>query len=368
MSDPPLDDATLSFRIEREHRSWSAALKPKHPYGVHLVGSMPLADAQTVFRMASDKLGDRLRRLPDGETGTRSRWVHWQLAVFEAMDVFESELADTGYIRRAQFRLRPGVRSQNIAFPALGYAKAARESYAEFARLRERGEIPAPLKFLVCLPTPLAPVTSFVFPESRAAVEPRYEERLFAELDEIVAAVPSERLAIQWDTAYEFALLEGVMPAGFADPQAEILERLVRIGNRVPAQVELGYHLCYGDSGHRHFKDPDDTAKLALVANHLARHLARPLNWIHLPVPRARADEAYFRPLSSLALRPETELYLGLVHFTDGLKGARRRLSAARPYVRRFGVATECGLGRRPPETISALLDLHARVSDLASE
>ncbi|HXP76968.1 MAG TPA: hypothetical protein VN823_22730 [Stellaceae bacterium] len=343
-------------------------MKPRHSYGVHLVGSVPLADARGVFRMALEKLGDRLRRLPDGETGARSRWVHWQLGVFESMDVFESEVVDTGYIHRAQFRLKPGARPRDVAFPTLGYAKAARESYAEFARLRERGEIPAHLRFQVCLPTPLAPVTSFVLPESRAAVEPRYEERLFVELDEIVDAVPSDRLAIQWDTAYEFALLEGVMPSGFADPQAEILERLLRIGNRVPAEVELGYHLCYGDSGHRHFKDPDDTAKLALVANHLARDLARPLQWIHLPVPRARSDEAYFEPLSTLALRAETELYLGLIHFTDGLDGARRRLSAAARYVRRFGVATECGLGRRPPGTIAALLDLHARVSDLAAE
>jgi hypothetical protein len=343
-------------------------LKAQRPSGVHLVGSVPLADAESVFRLASQKLGDRLRRLPDGETGPRSRWVHWQLGVFESMEVFESEAADTGYIRRAQFRLRPSARSQDIVFPALGYARAARESYAEFERLRARGAIPAHLKFLVCLPTPLAPVTSFVFPKSRAAVEPRYEARLFEELDEIVGAVPSDRLAIQWDTAYEFALLEGVMPSGFADPQTEILERLVRIGNRVPAQVELGYHLCYGDSGHRHFKDPDDTELLTQVANHLARHLARPLNWIHLPVPRARSDDRYFQPLSSLALRPETELYLGLIHLTDGLEGARRRLVAANRHVRGFGVATECGLGRRPPETIPALLDLHAQVSELAPE
>ena len=340
-------------------------MKPNHPYGVHLVGSVPLADARSVFGMAAEKLGPRLRRLPDGETGARSRWVHWQLGVFEGMDVFESELVDTGYIRRAQFRLRPSARPQDIRFPALGYAKAALASYAEFARMRERGQIPAHLKFLVCLPTPLAPVTSFVFPESRAAVEPRYEARLLVELDEIVDAEPREHQAIQWDTAYEFALLEGVMPSGFADPQVEILERLVRIGDRVPPDVELGYHLCYGDSGHRHFKDPDDTAKLALVASHLARCLSRPLNWMHLPVPRARSDEAYFRPLSSLALRPETELYLGLIHFTDGLEGARRRLLAASRFLRRFGVATECGLGRRPPETIPALLDLHAQVSDL---
>jgi hypothetical protein len=28
-----------------------------------------------------------------------------------------------------------------------------------------------------------------------------------------------------------------------------------------------------------------------------------------------------------------------------------------------FGIATECGMGRRPPETISGLLDLHRELA-----
>jgi hypothetical protein len=38
------------------------------PLGVHLVGSVPLASAEDVFRTLGGALGDRLRRLPDGET------------------------------------------------------------------------------------------------------------------------------------------------------------------------------------------------------------------------------------------------------------------------------------------------------------
>ena len=54
-----------------------------------------------------------------------------------------------------------------------------------------------------------------------------------------------------------------------------------------------------------------------------------------------------------------TELYLGLVRRTDGVSGTVRGMAAAKRTVSEFGVATECGLGRRPPETIPALLDLH---------
>ncbi len=49
------------------------------PHGVHLVGSVPLNNAEEVFRTASSTLGDRLRRVPDGETGIRTNWIGWQI-------------------------------------------------------------------------------------------------------------------------------------------------------------------------------------------------------------------------------------------------------------------------------------------------
>lgn len=91
--------------------------------------------------------------------------------------------------------------------------------------------------------------------------------------------------------------------------------------------------------------------------------LTRRVDWVHMPVPRARADRAYFEPLSKLRLPEQTRLYLGLVHATDGHAGAQRRIAAARGVIDTFGIATECGLGRRPAEQISSLLDLHAAVA-----
>jgi hypothetical protein len=101
------------------------------------------------------------------------------------------------------------------------------------------------------------------------------------------------------------------------------------------------------------------------MANRLAGMIRRKIDWIHLPVPRGRADQAYFAPLRELKLKPGTELYLGLVHFTDGLEGAKGRLNAAKSAVSDFGIATECGLGRRSPSTIPALLKLHREIAEL---
>ena len=98
-------------------------------------------------------------------------------------------------------------------------------------------------------------------------------------------------------------------------------------------------------------------------ANRVCASIKRPVQLIHMPVPRNRADDAYFAPLEALRLKPETRLSLGLVHHTDGVEGTRRRLAAAKRFAADFSIATECGFGRRKPDTIPELLRIHAEVA-----
>ncbi len=340
----------------------SASAAPR-PRGAHLVGSVPLADSETVFRAVSAGLGACLRRIPDGETGIRTNWIQWQFPLLTQVPEFEPADETPGPFG-PRLQLRSGVSRAEIAFPELGYQAAALESYAVFSRLKQDGIIPAGVRFQVCLPTPLAVIHVRFVPRDQEAVEQAYERKLLEELDGIAAAIPAGELAIQWDTAVEFAILEGLVDSFLAEPERDILERLVRLGNHVPEAVELGYHLCYGDVEHQHFIQPADAGKLATIARGLAEGIARPLQWLHLPVPRDRSDAAYFAPLRDLRLPPQTELYLGLVHLTDGADGTRARIMAAQTAVAGFGVATECGFGRRPAETIPALLEVHASVAD----
>ena len=333
-------------------------------YGVHLVGSVPLASSEAVFRTLAAEIGDRLRRIPDGETGPRSDWIVWQLPVFTTQQQLEVVPPGPDSWRPLpRVRVAEGAPPDRILFGALGYADAAIASYRVFARLKRDGVVPVACRFQVCLPTPLAPISAFVVPEHQALLEPAYEERLLAELQVILEDVPSDQLAIQWDTNFEFGMLEGVFPVWFGDIKGGILERLLRLARHVPPDVQLGYHFCYGDDRHRHYKEPADAGKLVEVANALAASLGRPLNWIHLPVPRERFDEPYYAPLRELRLRPETELYLGLVHHTGGVDGTLRRMEVARGFISGFGVATECGWGRRPPSTIPELLQIHGALS-----
>src|SRR5262249_32448040 len=170
-----------------------------------------------VFRVATSEIGDRLRRVPDGETGPRSDWIVWQYPVLSAQPQFEVGPPGEGHYRALPpLRLRAGEHADSGRFENLGYAPAAHASYRVFARLKRDGVVPAACRLQVCLPTPLAPISAFVAAEDQAALEPIYEARMLAEVAEILAAIPHEQLAIQWDTNVELGMLEGVVPVWFS--------------------------------------------------------------------------------------------------------------------------------------------------------
>jgi hypothetical protein len=132
----------------------------------------------------------------------------------------------------------------------------------------------------------------------------------------------------------------------------------------VVSGVELGIHLCYGDPGHKHIVEPKDLQVSVAFANGICRGCPRQIDFVHLPVPRDRADDAYFAPLKNLDLPAKARLILGLVHYTDGIAGSRKRMASAQSYVTDFDVATECGFGRRDPATIPELLRIHKELCD----
>jgi hypothetical protein len=343
----------------------------------HLVGSVNLPDAESTFTVVSDRLGGRLHRIPDGEVGDRYYWIQFQKDYFDVTPGL-ARLGDTPFFIRDRFDGRQivldgSVAAEDLRLPGLGYADAAIESYATFARLKTEGRIPDAARFQVSLPTPAGVVGSFFHEDHRADVEPVYERALMGELERILDAIPHDQLAIQWDTALEFGMLEKAQIRGyeitswFGETHAEILagvlERAARQAAIVPLDVEVGYHLCYGDVEESHFVQPTDAGMLAEVSSGLFASASRPISWVHLPVPIDRDDDAYFAPLASVNWPSDTEVYLGLLHHEDGVEGALRRATTASKFVADYGVATECGFGRGPSERTAALLDLHERVA-----
>lgn len=342
------------------------------PQGALLVGSVNYDDAETTMRTAAELLGDRLRRLPDGEVGKRFHWIMFQPDVIGRADGIErigdEPIPFPAGIDARGLCLAEGVDPALIELPPLGYAEAALESYALFTRLREEGAVAPGTRFQVSLPTPLAVISSFFHGDDRAAIEPVYTAAILRELDAILAGIPHHDLAVQWDVASEMGIIErasgygAVMEAWWpGDPFDGLVSRLAALVDAVPADVEVGVHLCYGDAGEKHFFEPSDAGNLVRYANAVAAASSRPLTWLHLPVPIAHDDAAYFAPLAQL--EPVDELYLGLVHREDGEEGARRRIAAAAPYAPAFGVATECGIGRAPAGSTEGILRTHAAVA-----
>jgi hypothetical protein len=342
----------------------------------HLVGSINQPDAESVMRIVAEHLGERAKRIPDGEVGERFYWIQFQTfrlaetrGLVRVGEALPHKIRGTFDLRL--FALDGSVPAAELRFPNLGYADAAIESYARFAALREEGVIPAGVRFQVSVPTPVGVVGAFVVPGDRAIIEPVYEKALFGEVARIAAAIPHEDLAIQWDAAIEFGILdrveyEGVpFSAGWdGDLLGGVVERATRQIAAVPDDVQVGFHLCYGDVEEEHFVQPKDTGTLASVIKGIVAVAPRTVSWFHLPVPIERDDVAYFAPLAGLDLPAGTEVELGLIHHEDGIEGAERRIAAASSVLDRFGVGTECGFGRGPAERTAPLLDLHAAIVD----
>jgi hypothetical protein len=342
------------------------------PRNVYLVGSVPLADTQTVFETLSAALGPRLLTLPDGETGERLDWITWLEPVFRDNPAFE--LSDevfrlhAGVPGRRRYGFKPGVPTSEVTFLNLFYADIARRSFATFAELKRQGKIPPQVKFQVDLVPAHSVIWLFIREDQQRAVDAIYNEAVLREIDKLAASIPPHELAIQFDIASAvFARLERGGPSPYGDTKEEMQETfsaiVVKLAERVPADVDLLFHFCYGDAGHRHVVEPTDMGDMVDYADRLAAQLSRPITQIHMPVPRGRSDDAYFAPLERLKLDPRTRLSLGLVHYTDGVEGTRRRIAAAEKFVQDFSIATECGFGRREPNTIPELLRIHREVA-----
>jgi hypothetical protein len=340
---------------------------------VHLVGSVPLANAHEVFVTVTAALGPRLLRIPDGETGERSDWIAHLEPVFanhpaleKSDEVFRLHSTAPGRIR---YRLKPGASVAGVTFENLFYADNAIRSYQDFATLKQRGKIPAHCRFQVDLVPAHSVIWLFLQDNLHRAFDPIYNDAMRREIDKLAKAIPHDQLGIQFDVASAvFARLQRNEPSAYGRNKDEMRDTfgsiLSKLADHVPPDVELLFHFCYGDSNHRHVIEPIDMGDMVDLANHLARGISRSIELIHIPVPRDRSDDAYFKPLTRLELRSGTQLCLGLVHYTDGIAGTRRRLATAEKYVKNFSIATECGFGRRPRDTISELLAIHAAAAD----
>ena len=327
----------------------------------YLTGSINAPTVEEALRFAGRLPG--VARIPDGEPGDRANWVLTQTPHF--LENPTLDVVEVGGTRRA--RLKPGTTAADVRFPAFGYQDHAIASYQLFRAARERGELAPDAKFLVSIPTPFNAVNFFVDFDSQVEVALAYEKPLRDSVDKIQEAIPHRDLAIQWDLPIEDATIEGWFPNPYNDFE-EIYAATARPASWVREEVELTFHLCYGDSkfgaspfmgdppddeaalrGGRHIY-PRDASVIVAVSNGLSRHVPRRIDAIQAATVTTWNRLAHWQPLADLAIEPDTEFYLGLLHAADGAAGARARAALAATFLPRFGISTECGLGRHSAE------------------
>jgi hypothetical protein len=330
--------------------------------GFYLTGSINVASVEDAFALVGSRLQPGVRRVPDGEPGNRANWVLTQADHFlrnPTLDVVDNRV-----------RVRPGI---DVAFDPIDYHTVAAESYARFVAARRAGVLAEDSRFLVSIPTPFNAVNSFAELDSQVEVAYAYEQQLRHSVDALQDAIPPSDLAVQWDLPTELATIEGwfANPYGGFEP---IFAATARLADWIHEDAELTFHLCYGDSkfgaspfmgeppnaeaaarGGRHILPRDATA-IVTLANGLSRHVRRRINAIQAATVAAWTKRAHWQPLSGLALEPDTEIFLGLLHADDAADGARARAALAAEFLPDFGISTECGLGRHSAEQLEAVL------------
>ncbi len=339
------------------------------PDSAYLVGSIGLDSVDEIFRTVGSAIGQRLKRIPDGEVGPRRLWASFQYPLLRSSPFLRPD--PSGAVRATSkfplLALAEGVEPDEITFGELGYAREARASYLDLLAAKKRSEIPEHVRLQVCMPTPFGIIYAFAAPKDVLAIEAAYEKAMIEEVKRLCDAIPHKDLCIQWDFCHEMISLDGQPQEWFpavGASQSEIMARMQRICAPVPADVEVGIHFCYGDFGAKHFIEPKDAGRMVDVANDMAKAVSRPITYMHFPVPVGRTDPGYFAPFKDLKLDPRTEIYLGLVHESAGVDGVLARIETAQKYVPAFGIATECGIARaRKPDLVHRILETYAGAS-----
>lgn len=346
---------------------------------LHLVGSIPLDTPQEVFETFGGPLGKHLFAMPDGEVGPRRHWisrVHYQvLAAHPELEVVQRPKPDENGVEQQfprnagdswWFKVKDGVKEVRFGDPGwrLGYARDAINSYFVFSVMKERGVLPKHLRFQVSIPmvNSVLPPRIFPDPNDLAKIRPGYAAATRAEIATIIAKIPADELALQWDCSTEVQDAYGSIPGFPLEGAVERnLDEVRALSPTIPSGVALGYHFCFGTLGGWPRFQPDDLGQAVKLANAFVEASGRRVDWIHLPV-LDRSDDAFFAPLANL--KPKgARVYLGAIHNMERFPA---RIATARKFLPEFGLGAYCGFGRLPPKDLPGVLADHLKAAGTA--
>lgn len=299
--------------------------------GVHLVGDFPLHSGREIYELCHAELGPRLLYYPD----TR---------IVDGEDI-RAWLAGADGAARLSHR--------------------ARASLDALEALKEAVALPAGIRASLSIPAPFG-ISRFAKPEDR--VEPDADaacaEWLVDEVKRVVTDLPSFSTDLAVQIKLPFADLAEAAKGDTGDSAlaGAILEHVTTIIGAVPESIPIALHMnCRDGAGFKIL--PKHFAEMVELSNRMQKRCARRIDLLHIPVPLVVTDESFFVPLRRLTVRPEARLCLGLIHLSDGVDGAMRRIALARKSFPEFALAARSGFAAREPAVIANFLKLHADVA-----
>ena len=352
---------------------------------IMLVGSLPFETVEEGLRAVGSKLGDDVIAIPDGEVGPRKMWCMFLATdtYSKHHDLVESRRPSPAVISNEEkpvgdkktrpgaapeyhwtFRVKDGVR--RLDFGELGYAAAARESYATFCRLRDEGVIAKGPRFQVSLvATDSGTNVYFDDVTTWPMVHAAYAKAMKAEISKMLEVIPADDLAIQLDLAWEVVDLSigdeqyfPWWPQSTLDQKFErYMTNLVDLASGIPETVPLGLHWCYGTWGGWPMTEMPNLELCVRLSNTAVARIPRRVDYVHMPIV-PKPDNAFLAPLRDLNVGG-ARVFLGLIHPQDGIEGAKQRIGLAKRYLNDFGISAVCGFGRENPHELGNILELH---------
>ncbi|HSJ33628.1 MAG TPA: hypothetical protein VLB85_01050 [Acidimicrobiia bacterium] len=336
---------------------------------VHLVGTVPAADAAAAFELFASTLDGHLPRwIPDGETGDRLDWV---LRIVEDLRRHpDLELAREGdwsdYDTTPYFKVRRGHRFETLD---LDYSRYFAESWPAFEEFRrERTDAPG-LQIGIPSHVDLALIAFGFKPAAALAHLAPFRDATVREITKIDDRA-GDNVVFQLEIPIPLILLTRV-PARLRSVVARVLAaELVKVVRRSPGGTRFGIHLCYGDMNHKAMGDPEDSAPLVQLSNAVVRAwpTSQRLEFVHAPFARGQKppplDVDFYAPLANLRLPHGMMFAAGIIHEElelDDLRMLRDRIEGL--VGRPVDVGAACGLGRRDAEKAKANLELSRAVA-----
>lgn len=336
---------------------------------VHLVGTVPAADATAAFDLFAATVGDHLPTwIPDGETGDRQDWI---LRIIENLRhhpdlrlVRDGDWSD--YEATPAFAV---ARGRNFTTLDFDYTTYFNESWPAFLDFRAKHGDHHILQVGIPGHIDLA-LGAFGFKPGAALrnLAP-FRDATVREITKI-HAIAGDDVLFQLEIPIPLILLTR-LPAPLRPLVARrMAAELMKVVRRSPAGTRFGIHLCYGDMNHKSMGDPDDAGSLVQLANAIvaAWPAAQRLDFIHAPFARGAEppplEPDFYAPLERLRLPADVRFAAGMVHealSVDEMKELRDRVE--RLMGRTVDVGASCGLGRRDRARAEANLRLSAEVA-----